>query len=173
MDKEREKNKKNRIKNKPIVFMHYVMVLTFIAMFSYLIYFMVKDSETVVANASNKRQDSFVKFVKRGDIVSSDGEVLATTEVDEEGNEIRRYPYEGLFAHTVGYNSYGRAGLELSENFDLMRSHVNVMSKVSNDLGDDKNPGDTVVTTLNLKMQKDLVPQRVQWLHLMHQLERY
>lgn len=154
LDREREKNKKNRIKNKPIVFMTYVMVLTFIAMFSYLIYFMVKDSEKVVANTSNKRQDSFVKFVKRGDIVSSDGEVLATTEVDEEGNEIRRYPYEGLFAHTVGYNSYGRAGLELSENFDLMRSHVNVMSKVSNDLGDDKNPGDTVVTTLNLKMQQ-------------------
>lgn len=153
MDKEREKNKKNKIKNRPIVFMTYVMVLVFISMFGYIIWYVFKNADSIVANTANKRQDSFVKFVCRGDIITSDDVVVATTKTDEDGNETRVYPYGSLFAHTVGYNSYGRAGLELSENFDLMRSHVNVVSKVYNDLNGDKNPGDTIVTTLDYKLQ--------------------
>ena len=39
MEREREKAKRNRIKNRPIVLMTYVMVLTFLAMFGYVIYF--------------------------------------------------------------------------------------------------------------------------------------
>ena len=64
LEKERERVKKNRIKNKPLVVMTYLFVLVFIGMFSYLIYFMVKDTDTVVAKSSNKRQDSFDKYVK-------------------------------------------------------------------------------------------------------------
>ena len=157
LDREREKNKKNKIKNRPIVFMTYVMVMVFIGMFSYIIYFMITQADTVVANTANKRQDSFEKFVKRGDIITSDDVVIATTQTDENGNETRVYPYDGMFAHTVGYNSYGRSGIELSENFDLMRSHVNIMSKIYNDLSDDKNPGDTIVTSLDFKLQQAAV----------------
>ena len=69
LEKEREKVKKNRIKNKPLVVMTYLFVLVFIGMFSYLIYFMVRDTDTVVAKSSNKRQDSFDKYVTRGDII--------------------------------------------------------------------------------------------------------
>lgn len=168
IERERDKAKKNRIKNRPIVFMSYVMVLVFLGMFSYIIYFMLTQSELVVANSSNKRQDSFAKFVTRGDIVTNDGVVLATTVVEKSSgnsseenasdnsdtNEYRYYPYGPLFAHTVGYNSYGRSGIELSENFDLMRSHVNIWSKVQNDLGDEKNPGDTIVTSLDYDLQQ-------------------
>ncbi len=155
IERERDKAKKNRIKNKPIVFMTYVMVLVFIGMFSYIIYFMLTQADTVVADSSNKRQDSFAKFVTRGDIVTNDGVVLATTKkAASEDDEYRYYPYGPLFAHTVGYNSYGRFGIELSENFDLMRSHVNIMDKVGNDLSDEKNPGDTVVTSLDYDLQQ-------------------
>ena len=154
LEREKERTRKNKIKNQPIVFMTYVMVLTFMALFGYIIYFMVHDADKVVADSQNKRQDSFDKFVVRGEILSSDGEALALTEVDDEGNEKRVYPYKGLFAHTVGYNEYGRSGLELEYNFELMRSHVNVLSKVSNDLSDDKNPGDKIVTTYNYELTK-------------------
>lgn len=154
LEKEREKVKKNRIKNKPLVVMTYLFVLVFIGMFSYLIYFMVKDTDTVVAKSSNKRQDSFDKYVTRGDIITSDGVVLATTEKDAEGQETRVYPYGSLFAHTVGYNSYGRSGIELSENVNLMRSHVNIFSKVGSDLASEKNIGDTIVTSLDVNLQQ-------------------
>ena len=158
IERERDKAKKNRIKNRPIVFMTYVMVLVFIGMFSYIVYFMLTQADGIVANSSNKRQDSFAKFVTRGDIVTNDGVVLATTKVEKysEGEkvDVRYYPYGSLFAHTVGYNSYGRFGIELSENFDLMRSHVNIWSKIENDLSDKKNPGDTIVTSLDYDLQQ-------------------
>ena len=133
--------------------MTYMMVMVFLCMIGYIIYFMVKKADKVVANPANSRQDSFSKFVSRGNIETSDGVVVATTEINEAGEEIRKYPYDGLFAHTVGYNSYGRAGIELSENFDLLRSHVGVFSKISNDLHNRKNPGDKVITTLDYGLQ--------------------
>ena len=155
LEKERERVKKNQIKNKPLVFMTYMFVLIFIGMFSYLIYFMVKDdTEQVVANTSNKRQDSFDEYVIRGDIVASDGTVLATTNIDEDGKETRYYPYGSLFAHSVGYDRYGSSGIELSEGFNLMRSHVNIVDKVGHDIGSEKNPGDTIVTSLDVNLQQ-------------------
>ena len=153
LDREKDKAKKNKIKNRPIVLMTYMMVIVFLCMFGYIIYFMEVRSEDVVANASNKRQDSFAKFVKRGDIITDDGTVVATTEVDDAGNEKRVYPYGGMFAHTVGYNSYGRSGIELAYNFDLMRSHINIGQMVYNDLADVKNPGDNVIMTLDYNLQ--------------------
>ena len=154
IDREREKAKRNKIKNRPIVFSTYVMVLVFLCMFGYIIYYMSDKAERTVANASNKRQDSLSDFVKRGDIITSDGTVVATTEVGENGDEKRLYPYNGLFAHVVGYNNYGRAGVELSQNFTLLRSHVGLDEQIKNDLSETKNPGDNVILNLDYNLQK-------------------
>ncbi|MBQ8949730.1 MAG: penicillin-binding protein 2 [Eubacterium sp.] len=154
LERERSKEEYNRKINRPIVFVTYIMVLVFMAMFGFIVYYVVHDSETIISNTSNRRQDSMSEFVVRGDIVTEDGEVIATTEVDEEGNETRVYPYGSMFAHVVGYNSYGRAGLELEQNFNLLRSHVNIMSKLSNEISGKKNPGDTVVTSLRYDLQE-------------------
>ena len=153
IDREKDKARKNKIKNRPIVFSIYVMVLVFLCMFGYIIYYMSNKAERTVANASNKRQDSFADFVKRGDIITSDGTVVATTEVDDNGNEKRVYPYNGLFSHVVGYNEYGRAGVELSANFTLLRSHVGLDEQLKNDLAEEKNPGDNVILNLDYNLQ--------------------
>ncbi len=53
--------------------------------------------------------------VQRGDIVTSDGVVLATSEYDEEsGTYTRVYPEDTLASHVVGYYStvYGTSGIE-------------------------------------------------------------
>ncbi len=134
--------------------MSYVMVMVFMCMFAYIIYFMFADSKKIVANSTNKRQDQAMEIVTRGNIISSDGVVLARTEVDAEGNETRNYPYGSLFAHTVGYNDYGRSGIELQHNFDLMSSHINIASKVKSDLAETKKPGDNVISSLDYDMQK-------------------
>ena len=65
------------------------MVLVFMGLFSYIIYYVVHDSEMTISHTANRRQDSMSEFVTRGDIVTADGEVIATTQVDEEGNETR------------------------------------------------------------------------------------
>ena len=79
---------------------------------------------------------------------------LARTDVDEEGNETRVYPYENMFAHVVGYLSKGSSGLEASENYQLLESHANPLEKLRNEFRDEKNMGDNVITTLNSHMQQ-------------------
>lgn len=74
--------------------------------------------------------------------------------MDDSGNESRVYPYANEFSHVVGFNEYGRSGIELQENFVLMRSHVNVLEKFQNSMSGDKNPGDRVVTSLNFDLQE-------------------
>lgn len=153
LEREQEKNKNNKIKNRPILLMTYIMVFVFLFMAGNIVYYVYNNTEKIVANAANKRQNSFAKYVVRGKIVAEDHTVLAETTVDEEGNETRYYPYGSLFAHTVGYNNYGKSGIELDYNFDMMRSHVQVTGKVMNDLKNNKNPGDVVVTTLDYNLQ--------------------
>lgn len=152
--KEREKEEKNRIKNKPIVFVTYIMVALYLCLFGYIVYFTAVDADSVIANSRNKRQDSFADVVIRGDIVTSDGEVVATTITNDDGTETRSYPHGDMFAHAIGYNSYGRSGVELDMNFYLLRSHMNIFKRVKNELQGEKNMGDTVVTTLDYDLQK-------------------
>ena len=154
LKREEEIKEKLKIKNKPIITMTYLMVLVFLALFAHLIYFMVHDSKKLIADSHNSRQDYYAKYIRRGDIVSADGEVLATTTVDEDGNETREYPYKEVFAHVIGYNEYGRSGIELQYNFQLLTSNVNVVKQLKNDVKNNKNPGDTVCTTLDSRLQQ-------------------
>ena len=74
--------------NRQVIAVAYCVVLVFLAMIGYLVRFMVQDSSEVINNPANKRQELLAKRVVRGDIVSSDGKVLATTETDKNGKEI-------------------------------------------------------------------------------------
>lgn len=89
----------------------------------------------------------------RGNIVSSDGEILAQTNVSEDGTETRVYPYNNIFAHAVGYDSNGKNGLESEANFQLLTSHAFFLDQMMNEFRGEKNMGDTVVSTLNAKLQ--------------------
>ena len=51
--KEKQRIKNNRIKNRPIVVITYMMVAVFVSMIAYVIYFMQFKSETVIANSRN------------------------------------------------------------------------------------------------------------------------
>jgi peptidoglycan glycosyltransferase len=141
-------------KNREYVVVTYLFLLLFLALIGYFIYFMVFESETFINNPYNSLQNLFSEYVIRGDIASADGYVLATTVVDGEGNEKRVYPYKDLFAHAVGYTAKGKTGLENQANFLLLRSHSFFASQIIREVKDEKNPGDTVVTTLNYNLQK-------------------
>ena len=53
----------------------------------YLIYFNTVKSDDFINSPYNTRQDTFSDRVVRGSILSSDGEVLAQTNVSEDGTE--------------------------------------------------------------------------------------
>lgn len=128
-------------------------VLIFVSLIGYLIYFNTVKSETFINSPYNTRQDTFSDRVVRGKIISSDGEVLAQTNVSEDGTEERVYPYSNIFAHVVGYDSNGKSGLESEANFHLLTSHSFFLEQMQNEFRGEKNIGDNVITTLNANLQ--------------------
>ncbi len=136
----------------------YITMLVFSAlffgMFVYLTVFVSTSTVKLYNNSYNNRQEIQYKNVTRGTIYSSDGEVLAETRTDENGNEIRYYPYGSMFAHAVGYAVNGRMGIEDSANYYLMHTGASLSERVSNGIENVKNPGYNVKSTLNVRLQK-------------------
>lgn len=153
-EKESQRAENNSIKNRPIIVFSYSILTVFILMFSYIIFFMFFQSEQVIANPRNIRQDLFADKVERGDIITSDGVVLATSVTDENDITNRTYPYSNMFSHAVGYNVNGKAGLELEGNFYLLSSNINIFERITKTLKGKKNRGDRVITTLNFDVQE-------------------
>ena len=85
----------------------------FLALIGYLVYFNVELRDEYANSPYNsKRQGTYQERVTKGKILASDGDILASTEKDSEGNEYRQYPYKNVFAHVVGYSDKGTSGLE-------------------------------------------------------------
>ena len=132
----------------------YIFLIIFVCMMGYFAYFELVQSEDFINNPYNKRQDLFAQKVVRGEIRSADGYTLANTAISEDGAEVREYPCENMFAHVVGFATNGKAGLESTENFKLLRSHTFFLEKIINELQGEKNLGDNLITTLNYDLQK-------------------
>ncbi len=131
----------------------YLFLALFCLMIGYMVWFQIFRSDSVISSPYNTRQDLYAEHVIRGDILSSDGVVLATTEVGEDGSETRYYPYGRMFAHAVGYVNNGKSGVESSGNFQLLQSHSFFLIQIYHDLTNQKNMGDSVVTTLDYDVQ--------------------
>ena len=82
----------------------------FVLMTGYLIYFQVVKSRATINNSYNARLETFEHQVIRGNILSSDGQVLACTEVDAEGKERRVYPLTRPLHMWLDIRSLARPG---------------------------------------------------------------
>lgn len=152
-----KKNTKKAVKktsNREFAVITYSFFAAFICLAAYFCYFLGFQSEDFINSSYNPRVAALSDSVIRGDIVTSDGVVVATSSVDSEGTETRSYPYGSLYAHVVGYNYNGMSGVELDSNFYLLRSHAFILERIKNSLQGNKNQGDTVVTTIDSKLQE-------------------
>lgn len=149
--KKKSSNKKRS--NKEFAFITYFFLILFCGMMTYFVYFQVSGKEEYISSTYNVLQDLYAAHVVRGDIKSADGEILATTEVAENGDETRTYPYGSLFSHVVGYGVNGKAGLEKQENYTLLSSHQFITDQVMAEVQGEKTLGDTVYTTLDVDLQ--------------------
>ncbi len=123
-------------------------------MMGYIGYFNVVTGKEIINSPYNPRLDSMADRVVRGKILDRDGNVLAQTNTAEDGTEYREYPYGDLYAHVVGYSVLGKAGLESTENFELLTSNAFFLEKIRREFQDQKNIGDNVVTTLDTDLQQ-------------------
>ena len=151
---EKKKRKSKKPKNQEMLYVTYVFLGIFVCMIGYFVYFQTIVSSNVITSPYNKRQDTFADRVIRGDIETSDGMLIATTNIGADGSETRVYPYGDLFAHAVGYASNGKTGIELLANYQLLSSHAYFLERFVNEVQEEKNMGDTVITTLDFDLQK-------------------
>ncbi len=144
-----------RRRNRPVLIVSVLFVCVFLSLAGYLIYILVCQGDNMANSPYNRRrQNLLAEKVVRGSIITEDGETLAKTEFDENGEEYRTYPYGRLFSHVVGYSLNGGAGMEASNNINLLMSHSLFVEQVQKDLLHEKNIGDNVITTLNVKLQQ-------------------
>lgn len=129
----------------------YIFICLFLVMIGYLVYLNGWKAKELNSSVYNTKRDANLDKYIRGSILSSDGQVLAYTEVSDSGEETRIYPYYNVFAHPIGYASNGKAGLEASCNSDLLSSHASVLTQLQDE--GEKTQADSVVTTLNAALQ--------------------
>lgn len=112
--------------NRRILFVLAAFVILFVGLVAYLSYFQVFRAEAVKNNAYNKRLWINEENVLRGSITDRNGEVLAYSEKQGEANS-RYYKYGNLYSHVIGYSyrEYGKVGLELEYNNELLNISEN------------------------------------------------
>lgn len=150
---EYRQEKKKRARNKEFARVTYAFVGLFLTLMGYIGYFTVVSSKDIIKSPYNPRLDSMADRVERGKILDRNGNVLAKTDLTEDGSEYRYYPYGDIFAHVVGYSVQGKSGLESTANFELLTSNAFILEKLKKEFQDQKNIGDHVVTTLDVDLQ--------------------
>ncbi|BBF42862.1 cell division protein FtsI [peptidoglycan synthetase] [Lachnospiraceae bacterium KM106-2] len=148
------RKRKRKTLNRDIRVVTYIFVLMFALLIGNFIYFIAVDSKGVINSSYNKRQDILAETVSRGMILGSDGEILAKSTYDKNGNYTRSYPYKNIFSHVVGRYLRTKTGLEASQGFTMLTSSINPIIKGINEIKGVKSPGDNIVTTLDVNLQK-------------------
>ncbi len=150
----KDANPVKEVKNTEFNVVTYLFMAIFMAMIAYFVFFLAIKSEDFINNEYNGLQALFEEDVVKGDIITSDGYVIAETIVDQNGEESRYYPYGEMFSHVTGYSQNVRTGLEKQLNFTLLRSHAFFVEQLMCDFSGEKKIGDNVVTTIRYDLQE-------------------
>lgn len=132
--------------NKKIVSILILLSVMFLSLIGYLTYIELFQSDSLVSNPYNQRQWDDENGIIRGNILDADGLKLAYTE-----DGVREYPYKGMYAHIIGYNSrtYGRINLERTYNDVLLGK-----TSIGNLIGATAKRGFDVNLTIDHDLQK-------------------
>lgn len=133
--------------NKRITKVLILLSFMFLSLVGYLTYMEIFQRETLIANPYNQRQWDSENTTKRGNILDSNGIVLA-----ESTDSVRVYPYKGMYSHIIGYNSrtYGRINIESTYNDYLLAK--NKLSDMLGTSGSDY--GYDLVLTIDHNLQE-------------------
>ncbi len=132
----------------------WLIFLLFVLAILYMIKITVFDSNSIISNSYNPRLNYTDDSVKRGDIRDINGNVMAYSEKNGESTYVREYVYGEDAAHVTGYTGIGKSGLESAENFELQKLHNEFYQRIRSILTKDELIGNSVVTTINMDIQK-------------------
>ena len=135
----------------------FVVVGCFLALFVQLNYLQVVKADSLANDSRNVRAVKKAFSDPRGEIVTSDGTIVARSQpVDDQFERLRTYPTGPLFGHVSGFFSfnYGASGVEHVYNADLSGRRAEQQFR---NLGDwligKEQAGDAVLTLSNAAQQ--------------------
>ncbi len=137
-----------------IDFIKGIYSVLFFAMIAYFVKFVALDADSFINNEYNKRADLFEEKVVKGSIITADGYTIAETQVEDDGSEVRVYPYGEMFSHVTGYSQKVKTGLERQANFTMLRSHAFFIEQFICEFTEEKKMGDNAISTIRYDLQE-------------------
>jgi penicillin-binding protein A len=147
--------------NRQIIKLFGFLLILYALLFGFTSYWSVFDSNSLKANQANRRPLLEEQRIQRGDILASDGSVIAHSRQVGKGNNkvyVRHYPQGGLFGNPIGYSfvTQGRVGFELSHNDELVGNKTEFLS-ILDELQGHAQTGDNVQSALDPAAQEAAV----------------
>jgi peptidoglycan glycosyltransferase len=144
--------------NEPIARLYAFVLLLFALLVAFTSNWAVFAADDLETKAENKRPLLEQQKIKRGEIRSADGELLAVSEPvgkREQKRFVRSYPTGELFGHPVGYDfiTEGRAGIERSEN-DVLVGKENEFATIIEQLTGSTEQGSDLTLTVDADAQR-------------------
>lgn len=142
--------------NKRILRALIVIGLLFMSLALYLTWFELEGKKDLMTSTYNKRHQVDEAGVLRGQILDRNQTVLAYSDLQNDV-QVRHYPYKGLYAHVIGYNSdtYGKTLLEVAYNDVLLGKDLRgVVGKTERLITGELPVGNNLILTLDHQLQE-------------------
>lgn len=144
--------------NVPIRRLLAVVLVLFALLVGFTSQWSVFDASELEAKTENKRPLFEAQQIKRGRILTADGQVIANSTKTGEGENFqyeRQYPMGSLFGNPIGYSfiTQGTSGFERSENATLT-GEENEFVSILDQLRGQQREGSDIVTTLDASAQQ-------------------
>ena len=119
--------------NPPIVKLFGLILVLYALIFGFTSYWSIFDAEGLETNLANQRPLLEEQRIERGEILASDGSVIAESQPKGSGGDrtfVRNYPEGDLYGNPIGYSfvQRGRVGFELSHNDELVGDKTEFLS---------------------------------------------
>jgi len=122
-------------------------------------YFVLAEAPAVVSNPFNHRMNAATDAL-RGYIIDSGGYALAhTLWCAEHGAGQREYTLGRDFVHIVGFDGFGRSGVEARHNHSLQSISAEILQRADNLLTGAPKRGNSIVLTANADLQRLVVSE--------------
>ncbi len=143
--------------NKRAMYILAVFCFLFMLLIGYMTYMEVRHGDEYTKSAYNPRNNSKDMSVIRGSILDRNGEKLAYSEKTEDAI-IRRYPFDNVYSHVIGYVSRDYSNRTLIEdkyNSQLLgNTTANELSNIFGSVKDKAKRGNDITLTIDHELQK-------------------
>ncbi len=142
--------------NKRISRLGLIFVAAFLLLVLNLTYLQVLAAPRIAAHPRNTRGIAQELLIERGQITTSDGQVIAASKKSGQFFQ-RTYPAGELYAHITGYYSirYGRTGLERIYNKELLgKKEIASIDDYLQSLAEGQTKGHSLVLTIDSELQE-------------------